>query len=128
MTNENPSIKTENGKVPGYKDQCTMKWYTGTLVDKSKPANLDIPNGAIIKKRPAELIPGWAEALQRMKEGAIFEVYIPPFLGFRHRSGDMGIPTDAVFVITFELYKVSVSLLGGDVERIDDCMCICFSG
>lgn len=35
------------------------------------------------------------------------EIYVPPFLGYRHLSEEMGIPKDAVYVITFELLKVS---------------------
>mmetsp|Transcript_29819 Transcript_29819/g.59564 ORF Transcript_29819/g.59564 Transcript_29819/m.59564 type:complete len:175 (-) Transcript_29819:590-1114(-) len=98
----------QDGMKPGHFEPCTMRWHNGTLIDKvTKPRHQDTPDNIIIRRRPSELIPGWAEALQRTKEGAMVEIYVPPFLGYRHLSEEMGIPKDAVYVITFELLKVS---------------------
>ncbi|KAL7471313.1 hypothetical protein ACHAXS_011628 [Conticribra weissflogii] len=97
----------QDGMKPGHFEPCTMRWHNGTLIDRvTKPHHQDTPDNIIIRRRPSELIPGWAEALQRTKEGAMVEIYVPPFLGYRHLSEEMGIPKDAVYVITFELLKV----------------------
>lgn len=99
----------DDGMAPGNFEHCTMIYHSGTLTDKqTKPTKLNIPDGAVtIRMRPSELIPGWGEALQRMKEGALWEVYIPPVLGYRHMCEEVGVPGDAVFVVRFELLKVS---------------------
>lgn len=59
-------LQTEDGMKPGHFEPCTMRWHNGTLIDRvTKPHHQDTPDNIIIRRRPSELIPGWAEALQR---------------------------------------------------------------
>ena len=49
---------------------------------------------------------GWTEAMQLMKEGAKWELYIPSELGYGDRGAGGAIPGGAVLVFTLELLKV----------------------
>jgi FKBP-type peptidyl-prolyl cis-trans isomerase FklB len=79
-------IEAGTGKSPGSRDKVTVE-YRGTLVDGSefdssykrgKPATFPVHG----------VIPGWMEALQLMKEGAHWEVFIPPELAYG-KNGQM---------------------------------------
>lgn len=53
-----------------------------------------------------QVIPGWTEGVQLMKEGSVFEFYCPPALGY----GEVGIPDhipgNSVLIFKVELLKV----------------------
>ena len=51
---------------------------------------------------------GWTEAMQLMKEGGKWELYIPSELGYGDRGAGGAIPGGAVLVFTLELLKVSL--------------------
>jgi FKBP-type peptidyl-prolyl cis-trans isomerase len=51
------------------------------------------------------VIRGWTEGLQLMKEGAIYEFYIPSDLGYGDR-GNQAIPGGSVLIFKVELIKV----------------------
>jgi FKBP-type peptidyl-prolyl cis-trans isomerase FklB len=72
------------GKKPKPTDLVTIH-YQGTLIDgtefgsssrSNKPANFKV----------SSLIPGLAEALPLMKEGATWRLFLPPELAFRERG------------------------------------------
>jgi FKBP-type peptidyl-prolyl cis-trans isomerase FklB len=50
--------------------------------------------------------PGWTEALQLMKEGGKWELYIPSELGYGDRGAGGQIPGGAVLIFELELLKV----------------------
>lgn len=54
---------------------------------------------------------GWTEAMQLMKEGAKWELYIPSELGYGDRGAGASIPGGAVLIFTLELLKVRIKLL-----------------
>jgi FKBP-type peptidyl-prolyl cis-trans isomerase FklB len=77
-------IKKGNGKQPGPEDTVSVH-YRGTLIDgkefdsshkRNEPASFAL-NG---------VIKGWSEGLQLMKEGARWELFIPPELGYNNRG------------------------------------------
>jgi FKBP-type peptidyl-prolyl cis-trans isomerase FklB len=77
-------IKKGNGKQPGPTDTVSVH-YRGTLIDgkefdssykRNEPASFAL-NG---------VIKGWSEGLQLMKEGARWELFIPPELGYNNRG------------------------------------------
>lgn len=97
-------IKAGNGKSPKATDQVTTH-YKGTLIDgttfdssydRGEPAQFPV-NGVIA---------GWTEALQLMKEGAVWELFIPASLAYGARGAGAKIGPNATLVFTVELLKV----------------------
>jgi FKBP-type peptidyl-prolyl cis-trans isomerase FklB len=96
-------IKEGTGKVPKATDTVTTH-YRGTLIDgtefdssykRGQPASFPV-NG---------VIPGWTEALQLMKTGSKWQLFIPSNLAYGERgSGTIG--PNAVLVFEIELIAV----------------------
>ena len=55
---------------------------------------------------PNQVIKGWTEALQLMKEGGKWELYIKSELGYGDRGAGGMIPGGAVLVFELELLEV----------------------
>ena len=99
-------IQAGEGKTPEATSKVTVN-YRGTFVDgtefdssyeggKSKPKTL----------RMERVIKGWREALLLMKEGARWELYIPPDLAYGKRGRGKTIPPNSALVFEVELLKV----------------------
>lgn len=91
------------GKVPT-KDDVIKAHYKGTLVtgeqfdssyDRGQPA--EFPVGGVI--------PGWTEALQMMKVGSKFKLWIPPELAYGPAARP-GIPANSVLAFEVELLEI----------------------
>ena len=97
-------VKEGTGAKP--KDTDTVEvHYKGTLTNGEKF------DSSYDRKRPAQfpvkgVIKGWTEALQLMKEGGKWELYIPSELAYGS-SGRPGIPANSVLVFEVELLKVN---------------------
>jgi len=98
-------ITEGKGKMPKATDTVTVN-YKGTLIDgtefdssykRNEPATFPV-NG---------VIKGWTEALQLMKEGSKWELFIPADLAYGER-GTMGGPIgpNAVLIFEVELLKI----------------------
>ena len=97
-------ILTEGqGESPKATDNVTVH-YKGTLLDgtefdnsykRNQPASFGV--GQVIK--------GWTEALQLMKPGAKWQLFVPPDLAYGE-AGRPGIPPNAL--LTFEVELISV--------------------
>jgi FKBP-type peptidyl-prolyl cis-trans isomerase FklB len=77
-------LKPGTGKTPKAGDTVTVK-YRGTLIN-GQEFDSSARDGEPATFRVDELIPGWAEALQLMKEGGKWQLFIPPELAFRRGS------------------------------------------
>jgi FKBP-type peptidyl-prolyl cis-trans isomerase FklB len=97
-------VKAGTGKSPKATDKVTTH-YKGTLLDGSvfdssydrgEPATFPV-NGVIA---------GWTEALQLMKEGAVWELFIPSNLAYGARGAGGKIGPNATLVFTVELISV----------------------
>lgn len=98
-------IKDGEGKKPGATDMVTVN-YRGTLLDGTefdsserhgKPATFKV-NG---------VIPGWAEALQLMKTGSKWQLFIPSSLAYGERGTGRGeIGPNATLVFEVELLSI----------------------
>ena len=75
-----------SGKSPGLTDKC-MCHYAGSLIDGTE-FDSSYKRGEPLALAPNQVIKGWTEAMQLMKEGAKWELYIPSELGY----GDRGKP------------------------------------
>jgi len=98
-------IREGNGKIPTAADTVTVH-YTGTLidgfifdssVDRGAPATFTV--GGVIK--------GWTEALQMMKEGSRWKLFIPADLAYGNYSPPgSNIPPGSVLIFDVELISV----------------------
>ncbi|MGD2076307.1 MAG: FKBP-type peptidyl-prolyl cis-trans isomerase [Gammaproteobacteria bacterium] len=96
-------IKPGNGKTPQRMDTVTVH-YRGTRIDGSEFDSSYVED-APATFRVDQVISGWAEALQLMQEGAKWELYLPPKLGFG-RTGPMA---DETLIYEIELLAVGES-------------------
>jgi FKBP-type peptidyl-prolyl cis-trans isomerase FklB len=96
-------IKKGTGKTPTAADKVKTH-YRGTLIDgkefdssykRGKPAEFGVKN----------VIKGWTEALQLMKEGGKWELYIPSNLAYGER-GNRGIPGNSTLIFEIELIEI----------------------
>jgi FKBP-type peptidyl-prolyl cis-trans isomerase FklB len=99
-------ITQGSGKTPKATDQVTTH-YRGTLIDgtefdssykRGKPATFAVN----------QVIPGWTEALQLMKEGDKWQLFIPAKLGYGERGVPGGkIGPNATLIFDIELISVN---------------------
>lgn len=98
-------IKPGNGATPKLTDKVTTH-YKGTLINgqefdssykRNEPATFPV-NG---------VIKGWTEALQMMKEGDTWRLYIPYDLAYGERGAGKDIPPYATLIFDIELIKVN---------------------
>jgi FKBP-type peptidyl-prolyl cis-trans isomerase len=96
-------ITSGYGKRPGAFDTVTCN-YTGTLIngkifDKTEP---ELPAQFVVN----QLIPGWTEALELMREGDHWQLVIPSNLAYGARGAGNGvIPPNQTLVFDLELIK-----------------------
>lgn len=97
-------IAEGSGKTPKATDTVSVH-YRGTLLDgtefdsshkRGEPAVFPV-NG---------VIKGWSEALQLMKEGAKWQLFIPPHLAYGERGAGTFIGPNATLVFEVELISV----------------------
>jgi FKBP-type peptidyl-prolyl cis-trans isomerases 1 len=97
-------LKDGNGKTPSMNDQVKCH-YEGTLIDGT------LFDSSIKRGEPAifgvnQVIAGWTEALQLMKEGAKWRLYIPFNLAYGEQGAGESIPPYSALVFEVELIKV----------------------
>lgn len=97
-------LKEGEGASPKATDTVVVH-YKGTLTDgKQFDSSYD-------RKQPAEfpvnqVIPGWTEALQLMKPGAKFQLWIPSKLGYGERGAGDRIGPNETLVFEVELIEI----------------------
>ena len=102
-------------KSPLEHTQCKLR-YAGSLTPANGGKEFDsgelsiAPNGGI---------KAWKEALQLMKEGDTWEIYVPPELGYGDKASAKGIPDGAVLVFTMTLQEVNGKVWGKDFKRFE---------
>jgi FKBP-type peptidyl-prolyl cis-trans isomerase FkpA/FKBP-type peptidyl-prolyl cis-trans isomerase FklB len=106
--------KEGDGKMP-VKTDTVKAHYKGTLTDGTQF------DSSYDRGQPAEfpvqgVIPGWSEALQLMKVGAKYKLFIPPELAYG-ASGRPGIPANSVLV--FEVELVEIVKPGADAKKVE---------
>lgn len=92
------------GKSPKATDKVRCH-YEGRLTDGS------VFDSSYQRGEPADfglnqVIPGWTEGVQLMKEGAKYRFHIPYLLGYGERGAGASIPPYATLVFDVELIKV----------------------
>lgn len=97
-------VKEGTGRQPKASDTVRCH-YEGTLIDGT------IFDSSYRRNQPAEfglrqVIAGWTEGVQLMKEGAVYKFYIPYNLAYGERGAGADIPPYAALIFTVELIKV----------------------
>ena len=97
-------VKQGTGRQPKASDTVRCH-YEGTLIDGT------VFDSSYRRNQPAEfglrqVIAGWTEGVQLMKEGSIFKFYIPYNLAYGERGAGADIPPYAALIFTVELIKV----------------------
>ena len=97
-------IKEGDGKTPTLTDTVSTH-YRGTLLDGSEF------DSSYKRNKPAEfpvsgVIKGWTEALQLMKEGSKWTLYVPPKLAYGERGFPPVIGPNETLIFEIELLKV----------------------
>lgn len=97
-------IEEGSGAQPDAGDQVTVH-YTGHLIDGT------VFDSSVERGEPAtfgvtQVIPGWVEALQLMKEGAKWRLFIPSALAYGPNGAGGVIGPNATLIFDVELIKV----------------------
>ena len=80
--------------------------YEGALIDGTV-FDSSYERGAPYVTTPEQVVAGWTEALQRMKVGDEWMLYVPPALGYEDRWQGPQIPPNSVLVFRMELLAVA---------------------
>ncbi len=97
-------VKEGSGESPKAEDVVEVH-YVGRLIDGTE-FDSSIKRDQTAKFPVNNVIPGWTEGLQLMKEGAKYEFFIPAKLAYGER-GRPSIPPNSVLVFEVELVKVN---------------------
>ena len=93
-----------SGKTPVATD-TVMVHYKGLLINGTE-FDSSYMRGQAASFQVNSVIPGWNEALQLMKEGAKWQLFIPPNLAYGERGGGTIIPPNSVLIFEVELISV----------------------
>lgn len=96
-------ITAGTGKSPKATDIVEVN-YEGKLIDGTV-FDSSYERGEPIEFPLNQVIPGWTEGLQLMKEGGKYEFYIPGDLAYGE-AGNQGIEPNSTLIFTVELLKV----------------------
>jgi FKBP-type peptidyl-prolyl cis-trans isomerase FklB len=98
-------IKAGSGKTPKAIDSVTVN-YSGTLIDGTE-FDSSIKRGQPATFQVNGVIPGWTEALQLMREGAKWQLFIPSNLAYGERGAGGTIGPNAVLIFEVELISIN---------------------
>lgn len=97
-------LKEGTGASPTASDLVTVH-YRGTLID-GKEFDSSYKRGETATFPVNGVIAGWTEALQLMKEGAKWKLFIPPNLAYGARGAGPDIGPNATLIFEVELINV----------------------
>lgn len=99
------------GESPDSNDLVRVD-YEGTLTDGTV-FDSSFSRGQPYVTTGEQVVPGWTEALQRMKVGDEWILYVPPALGYGEQGQGADIPPNSVLVFRIKLLDVAPVPGGG---------------
>ena len=101
-------LQEGTGRIPTESDRIRTH-YRGTFIDGTEF------DSSYKEDKPVEfavnrVIAGWTEALQLMKEGAKWQLFIPPDLAYGERGRPPRMPPNAVLIFELELLEIMEGL------------------
>lgn len=97
-------LKEGTGKMPSATSKVTVH-YTGSFLD-GNIFDSSVQRGEPIDFGLNQVIPGWTEGVQLMKEGAKYKFYIPYQLAYGEQGYPGAIPPKSDLIFEVELIKV----------------------
>ena len=97
-------IAPGTGKSPKTTDTVTTH-YKGTLIDGTE-FDSSYKRGEPVSFPVSGVIAGWTEALQVMKEGAKWQLFVPPNLAYGERGAGREIGPNATLIFEVELISI----------------------
>ena len=94
-----------SGASPKSTDTVSVK-YAGTLIDGKQFDSSDKQPGGTVSFPVNGVIPGWTEALQKMKVGSKWQLFIPSDLAYGDAGRPPVIPPAATLLFDVELVKI----------------------
>jgi FKBP-type peptidyl-prolyl cis-trans isomerase len=98
-------LKDGSGDSPTADENVTVN-YRGTLLDGTEFDSSEKHHQAFTTKVSGGIIKGWTEALELMKPGSKWKIFLPPDLAYGPR-GTQGIPPESTLIFEIELVSVS---------------------
>lgn len=97
-------LKEGTGEKPSADDRVKVQ-YHGTLLDGT------VFDSSVERGEPAtfgvsQVIPGWTEALQMMKEGAKWKIYLPADIAYGERGAGQDIGPNTTLIFEVELLEI----------------------
>ena len=97
-------IRKGTGSTPKATDQVSTH-YRGTFASGAE-FDSSYSRGQPTVFPVNRVIPAWTEALQLMQEGAKWQLFVPPHLGYGARGSPPTIPPNAVLIFEIELIEI----------------------
>lgn len=97
-------IKEGSGERPKASDTVTVN-YRGKLIDGTE-FDSSYKRGQPATFKVGGVIPGWTEALQLMKAGSQWQLFIPPSLAYGERGTGRDITPNATLIFDVELISI----------------------
>jgi FKBP-type peptidyl-prolyl cis-trans isomerase FklB len=104
-------LKEGNGAAPGM-DESVKVNYRGTFAD-GREFDSSFARGTPQTVRTDGVIKGWTEALQMMKAGSKWRIFVPPDLAYGRTGLGQKIPPNTVLVFEIELVSIEKNEKGG---------------
>jgi FKBP-type peptidyl-prolyl cis-trans isomerase len=98
-------LKPGSGPQPKINDKVTVN-YEGKMID-GKIFDSSFETNNPVTFEVSQVIPGWKEGLLLMKEGTLFELYIPSDLSYGDEGAEPDIPGGSVLIFKVDLLKVN---------------------
>src|SRR5690606_31420791 len=97
-------IKEGDGPMPKATDTVKVH-YTGKLVDGTT-FDSSVDRGEPVEFPLNEVIPGWTEGVQPVKQGGNIKLYVSSVLGYGERGSPPVIPPNSTLVFDVELLDI----------------------